>query len=87
MIDTYLICDKVISTEFVLSNITQFKVKSKAHPQNHSSGINRRETHSITWKQQGYVGNYYLAKQLNSCVFLHPYQVPTVFISSEAIIT
>ena len=28
-----------------------------------------RQTHSITWKQQGYVGSYYLAKQLNSCAF------------------
>ena len=48
--------------EFVLSNITQLKVKSKAHPQNHSSGINMRQTHSITWKQQGYVGNFYFGK-------------------------
>ena len=42
------ICGKVISTEFVLENIAQLKVKSKAHPQNHSSGINMRQTHSIT---------------------------------------
>ena len=63
------LCGKVISTEFVLSNITQFKFKSKAHPQNHWSGINMRQTHSISWKQQGYVGNYYWATQINSCVF------------------
>ena len=61
---------KVISIEFVLSNIAQLKIKRKAHPQNHSSGINMEQTHSITWKQQGYVGNYYLAKQLNSVFFL-----------------
>ena len=53
----------------MLSNIAQLKVKSNAHPQNYSSGINMRQTHSITWKQQGYVGNYYSEKQLNSCVF------------------
>ena len=71
----------------MLANIAQLKVKSKADPQNHSSGINMKQTHSITWKQQGYVENYYLAKQLNSCAFLHPYQVPTVFISSDPTIT
>ena len=41
-------CGKVISTKFVLANIAQLKVKSKADPQNHSSGINMKQTHSIT---------------------------------------
>ena len=66
------------------------KLKRKVHPQNHSSGINMRQTHSITWKLQGYAGNYYLMKQFHTNkihVFLRPYQVPTVFISSDAIIT
>ena len=71
----------------MLANIAQLKVKSKADPQNHSSGINMKQTHSITWKQQGYEGNYYLAKTTKFMCFLHPNQVPTVFISSDATIT
>ena len=49
-------------TKFVLANIAQLKVKSKAHTQNHSSGIKMRETHPITWNKEGYTGTYYLAK-------------------------
>ena len=56
------LCGKVIFTEFVLANIAQLKLKSKAYPQNHSSGIDMRQTHSITRKQQGYAGNYYLVE-------------------------
>ena len=67
----------------MLSNIAQLKVKSKAHPQNHSSGINMRQTHSITWKQQGYVGNYYLAKQLNSCCCFFCISTKFLFLSLQ----
>ena len=42
------LCGKVISTKFVLANIAQFKVKSKANTQNHSSRINMKQPHSIT---------------------------------------
>ena len=42
----YKLCAKVISTKFVLANISQ--VNNKESTQNHSSGINMRQTHSIT---------------------------------------
>ena len=44
----YELCGKVISPKFVLASIAQLKVKSKACTQNHSSGMNMRQTHSIT---------------------------------------
>ena len=69
----------------MLENITQLKIKSKEHTQNHSSGINLRQTHWITWKQQGYSGNYNSVKQFHTIkfMFLRPYQVPAVLISSD----
>lgn len=37
----------------MLANIPQLKVKSKTHAQIHSSGINIRQTNSITQNRQG----------------------------------
>ena len=85
------LCGKVISTWFVVANIAQLNVKSKEHTQNHSSGVQANETNASDYMKTTRLCRKSLFGEIISYdsvhVFLHPYQVPTVFIYLDTIIT